>query len=144
MDMIYPIGSYYITESNDLNTAAKMATKFGGTWAQLDAGRFLEAVTSGAGSNKNAGLPNIKGTFYAARSFMGETASETSASGAFSKEFINSGSKNNLSWGGSNRQCYLYFNAHSSNSIYSDDVTTVQPKSRTVYIYRRTALAGGA
>lgn len=58
-DYLYPVGSYYITESSELNTVAKMNAHFGGEWIALDAGRFLEAGTSVA--NKEAGLPNITG-----------------------------------------------------------------------------------
>ena len=135
MDMIYPVGSYYITESSDLDTVAKMNAKFGGTWVQLDAGRFLESVTSGAGGNKDAGLPNITGTFIKAAWF-----SQGGQDGAF----VNAGLKeskttafNNSSGNGAG----IKFDASRSSSIYGKS-NTVQPKSRTVYIYRRKALAG--
>ena len=134
MDMIYPVGSYYITESSDLNTKEKMATKFGGTWEQLDDGRFLEAVTGGAGSDKPAGLPNITGTFCG-----GDTDIK---SGAFTSS-VGNGSKVGS---GSAQFRTFTFNANSGASvkgIYGNS-NTVQPKSRTVYIYRRTALAGAA
>ena len=131
MDMIYPVGSYYITESSDLNTAAKMATKFGGTWAQLDDGRFLEAVTGGAGSDKSAGLPNITGTFAG-----GDLPTATGA-------FTDLGQNGSKVGAGSAQFRNKSFDASRSSSIYGNS-TTVQPKSRTVYIYRRTALAGAA
>lgn len=38
-----------------------MNAYFGGTWERLEDGRFLEAGSSI--SNKDAGLPNIEGTF---------------------------------------------------------------------------------
>lgn len=156
VDLIYPIGSYFITESSNFNTVTKVANHFGGTWVRIEDGRFLEACSSSPGTDKSAGLPNIKGMLYNARGFMGEKASETSTNGALSKQWIGSGSLNNLSWAGSNRQSYLYFNASEGdcgtdtssqttptytskeNSVYGKS-TTVQPKSRTVYIYRRTA-----
>ena len=139
-----------------INTTTKVANHFGGTWVRIEAGRFLEACSSSPGTDKSAGLPNIKGMLYNARGFMGERDSETSTNGALSKQWINGGSYNNLSWGGANRQSYLYFNASEGdcgtdttsqttptytgkdNSVYGKS-TTVQPKSRTVYIYRRTA-----
>lgn len=35
MNMLYPVGSYYITESSDLNTVDKMNAYFGGTWERI-------------------------------------------------------------------------------------------------------------
>ena len=34
-DLMYPVGSYYITESEELNTVEKMNAFFGGTWEQI-------------------------------------------------------------------------------------------------------------
>ena len=34
-DLMYPVGSYYITESDELNTVEKMNAFFGGTWEQI-------------------------------------------------------------------------------------------------------------
>lgn len=34
-DLMYPVGSYYITESYELNTVEKMNAFFGGTWEQI-------------------------------------------------------------------------------------------------------------
>lgn len=45
VDMIYPIGSLYITTS-----AINPSILFGGTWAQLTGDAYLKVVTSGAGS----------------------------------------------------------------------------------------------
>lgn len=148
MDMIYPVGSYYITESSDLNTAAKMATRFGGTWAQLDAGRFLEAVTSGAGSNKNAGLPNITGRLTRNGSsgdygmlWREQNNYQIKSSGGIVATRIYGGTINGgaAAVGGYE----LSLDASKGGSTLYGASDTVQPKSRTVYIYRRTALAGG-
>lgn len=35
MNMLYPVGSYYITESSDLDTVDKMNAYFGGTWERI-------------------------------------------------------------------------------------------------------------
>lgn len=131
LDFVYPVGSYFITESPNYDTVAKVQAHFGGTWVQLDAGRFLEACTSGAGTPKNAGLPNIKGS-------IGDVmAGEGSASGAFQQDIVGTlniyKTKNSEYWKNIN------LDASRSSSIYKDSVTTVQPKSRTVYMYRRTA-----
>lgn len=48
LDFIYPIGSYFITESSNLNTVEKVQNHFGGTWTRVE-GRFLYGSSS-AGS----------------------------------------------------------------------------------------------
>ena len=58
-----PVGHYLITENANLSTVAQVQARYGGTRVQLEAGRFLEAAPIGAGSNKDAGLPNITGYF---------------------------------------------------------------------------------
>lgn len=143
LDFVYPVGSYFITESSNFNTVAKVQAHFGGTWTQLDAGRFLEAVTSGAGSNKAAGLPNITGTvdgnnwgLYNAGQFTGTGALWQLSQGSYD------GSRTQ-----SDARCMkVHFDASKGevhSGTYRNDVygksDTVQPKSRTVYMYRRTA-----
>ena len=137
-DYLYPVGSYYITESSELNTVEKMNTHFGGEWVSLDAGRFLEAGTSI--SNKEAGLPNITGVTTDNFHYGGDTHGENS--GCFK---IDDSLPRAMKLG-SGTGVGLYhtrFNANLSNSIYGKS-NTVQPKSRVVYIYRRTKLGGGA
>lgn len=147
LDFVYPVGSYFITESADYNTVAKVQAHFGGTWVQLDAGRFLEAVTSGAGSNKDAGLPNIKGTLGGDTGSTNYMVSGTRnggqpyTAGAFAV-IANVGIGGFGNGNGYSRGHTITFNAATgatTSGIYSDSVTTVQPKSRTVYMYRRTA-----
>lgn len=77
-----------------------------------------------------AGLPNIKGQFRA------YTYQSGVPEGAFSSSTYNA----NATQGGT-AQNYNYvtfsFNAHSSNNIYDDNITTVQPKSyRFMYIIK--------
>lgn len=40
IDYIYPVGSYFITESSSFNTVEKVQAHFGGTWAKVT-GAFL-------------------------------------------------------------------------------------------------------
>lgn len=104
---------------------------------RVDSGYFLEATTSSSsvGGTVSAGLPNISGAITnIGAQVEGESVT---ASGAISI------SGNQSSWTGhpSGTGYYLTsikFNASSSNSVYGKS-TTVQPKSRTVYMYRRTA-----
>ncbi len=48
LDFIYPVGSYFITANDNLNTAPKVANHFGGTWVQITE-KFIYASTT-AGS----------------------------------------------------------------------------------------------
>ena len=49
LDFCYPIGSYFITDSSNFDTTAKVIAHFGGTWEQITADAYLKAVTSNAG-----------------------------------------------------------------------------------------------
>lgn len=93
----------------------------------LTGGRFIEGRSS-SGTYKDAGLPNIKGrSSMPASSYAGHPASSI-ATGAFSAE---SQFYSNTRSGEDVQHFYVNFNAHNSNSIYSDSVSTVQPKSMT-------------
>ena len=92
---------------------------------KADDGRFIEGSTT-AGTAKNAGLPNITGGpvgVMVHKSYIPN-------SGALTVQ--TSGNLRDAPTGN-----YLYsdskisFNATLSNSVYADDVTTVQPKSLT-------------
>lgn len=89
-------------------------------------GRFLEGVTSGAGTMKAPGLPNITGYFYGH-----DVQMEWDAGGAMQKRLKGSwndagGSYHANWWSGVN------FNASWSSAIYGAS-NTVQPASYTVY-----------
>lgn len=82
-------------------------------------GRFIEGDSSN-GTYKDAGLPNIKGTFN------GGDQTNNNYSGAFYK--ISSTTPGN---GDSAADNLWGFDASRSSAIYKDNVTTVQPKSLT-------------
>ena len=135
-DKIFPIGAYFSTEGtfNPNNV-------FAGEWGELPQGTFLEAAGSGgtAGVNHEAGLPNIKGAWRRGSVNENTVASGGSLSGAFYPV----GSKYAYPTIGNAQQSYdgylsLGFDASKSNSIYKDGVTTVQPKSITAHIWKRT------
>lgn len=143
VNLIYPVGSYFITESSNFNTVAKVQAHFGGTWVQIESGRFLEACSSSAGTHKSAGLPNITGAvdgnnwgLAQADTWAGTGALWQLSKGTQDASTTKSGSK-----------CWkVHFDASKGevhSGTYRNDVygksDTVQPKSRTVYIYRRTA-----
>lgn len=55
VDLIYPIGSYFITESSNYDTTTKVANHFGGTWEKVQ-GKFLLGATEGS---EQADLANL-------------------------------------------------------------------------------------
>lgn len=83
--------------------------------------RFPQGNTT-VGTKKSAGLPNIKG------SITGFYGSASSSSGALS----GTQTSGTAGSGSSYHKYTLSFNAHSSNSIYSDSISTVQPPALTL------------
>lgn len=132
VDLIYPTGSYFITDQ--LKTAADVKAHFGniGEWEPLDEGTFLEA-TKVTPTKHNPGLPNIKGSanIYA-------YDFNNNKDGCFTNSWVWSSSAGGGGTVGNAGK--LEFNANTGavqSGIYRDDCYTVQPKSQTVYIYRR-------
>lgn len=113
-----------------------MNAHFGGTWERLEDGRFLEAGSSI--SNKDAGLPNITGSFEikGAASGMSNLDATSNSSGSF----IKMGEVYHYPFTGTNKT-YSGFDGYTFDASKSSDIygksTTVQPKSRVVYIYKR-------
>lgn len=134
-DFIHPVGSYYETS----DTAFDPNVTWGGTWEQVESGRFLQATTdtSKVGDTVNAGLPNITGSVQPAhgKSVWVETVG---GSGAFYNYSYatNCGVLSYSSTAGGNNS--IAFDASRSNSIYGNS-TTVQPPSILVFIWHRTA-----
>ncbi len=122
---LYPIGSYYITES-DLDPS----TIFDGTWVKKGQGRCLWGAddTYKAGEVIPAGLPNITGTFDG--NVNDGTARKTGA--FYTKDYSSYGADGD-SGGGT-----VGFDASRSNAIYGKS-TTVQPPALAVNIWVRTA-----
>lgn len=134
-DFIHPVGSYYETS----DTAFDPNVTWGGTWEQVESGRFLQATTdtSKVGDTVNAGLPNITGSVQPGhgKSVWVETVG---GSGAFYNYSYatNCGVLSYSSTAGGNNS--IAFDASRSNSIYGNS-TTVQPPSILVFIWHRTA-----
>ena len=140
---IYPVGSIYI----GTQATCPMGT-YVGTWTLVSSGKALWTGDGSAGNGSNitngvdytsttgatntisAGLPNIKGS-------IGANVTWASNSGAFTTS--GAGSEPH-GWDGSASTRMQYnFDASLSNSIYSDNVTTVQPPAYVVNVWRRTA-----
>ena len=117
-----PVGSIYIsTKSTD------PADLFGGSWAPIESGRYLKAITSGAAGPGKAGLPNITGRIdsLTGASYL---PNDVGTSGAL-KSTVSAGSHNVAGQSSSKYSCvYIDFDASKSgtDSLYGKD-TTVTP-----------------
>lgn len=121
---VYPVGSIYLSVNS-----TSPASLFGGSWTQIGEGYALWTAISGAGNTISAGLPNIKGDteFHANKGTR--TGALTMDGGGYAVAW-----QNNTWWSGSG----VSLNASRYNSIYSDNVSTVQPPAYKVYAWRRT------
>ena len=106
----------------------ELVAVLGGTQLPNLIDRFLQGAAT-AGTYKEAGLPNIEGTFYAGKTYHGGTT----ADGVFYTK--NEGSPSNGYAAGENASSIkTYFNASRSSSIYGNS-NTVQPPAYTAKIY---------
>lgn len=139
IDLIYPVG---------IVVAVAKDTRPGflsyGTWREVDPGRFLQSVASGAGAKVEAGLPNITGGIY--NDYYNDAGSNTGgewaglrAEGALQTEAstTNQGIAGSP-WTGGKIMKSITVDASRSNAIYGKS-TTVQPPAYTVHYYERTA-----
>ena len=106
----------------------ELVAVLGGTQLPNLIDRFLQGSAT-AGTYKEAGLPNIEGTFYAGKTSPGGTI----ADGVFYTK--NEGLPSAGYAAGSNASSIkTYFNASRSNAIYGNG-GTVQPPAFTTKIY---------
>lgn len=129
-DTIWPVGSIYF----GMMETCPLAALFG-TWVKISAGRVIQGAdeTNPAGTIKEAGLPNITGTFGAGNSTGFVTTSN--ATGAFQNEAASySSCINSQNASGCNKK----FDASLSSSIYGNS-DTVQPPALFVNIWQRIA-----
>lgn len=132
-DVLYPVGSIYITTASTCPVA-----NYVGTWETISAGRILQQVVSGqsAGDYRSAGLPNITGT----HTIVG--AKYLAADGCFQKQNASSNT-----WTDSHdregKDRIVKLDASKSNSVYGSSTSTVdqpvQPNTLLVNIFKRTA-----
>ena len=147
VDLVYPVGSYFITESSDFDTVAKVQAHFGGTWVQVK-GRFLYGSTSAGtqGGSNDAKVISHSHTFTG-NAITGHTGVEVDITGAPSGAFSTGNSNiykracngtSGVRYDGYN----CYFNATPSGTISTEGESATganMPAYRTVYMYRRTA-----
>lgn len=135
LEAIYPVGAIYIGTTTTCPIASLL-----GTWEIVAKDK---ALWTGDGTNANttidAGLPNVKGNAdIGAVSGTSWGMAITNTSGAIgaksTSQYVSYSSSTTP-----NGYSGLVFNASQSNSIYSDDVDTVQPPAYVVNVWRRTA-----
>lgn len=103
-----------------------------GEWIKLADGTFIEAGSTT--KDTPAGLPNIRGAVQP----VIVCKDNFGASGALaSTHQVQTYWDSNKGDSYQGKQYYLDFNANDYSKVYKDDCTTVQPKSRTAYIYYR-------
>lgn len=155
VDLIYPIGSYFITESSSYNTAAKVAAHFGGTWTQVT-GRFLYGSSSAGsiGGSNDATLVSHNHTFTGTKvsssfGYVGNTRNNmtdyTSTDGAGNQIFTRSSKQTGAYYGGGGRgnndEAVIKWTYQPTGTISTEGSSATNanmPAYRTVYMYRRT------
>lgn len=130
VDMVYPVGSVYMSVSS-----TKPEFMNYGTWEALPSARCLETASDGhaGGTTIDAGLPNITGHYA---SPVAGNYQET-LSGCF---YDSKGAWNNYKGGAypNYTPWDIAFSASRCSSIYGNS-NTVQPNSYIVNAWRRTA-----
>ena len=130
IDLIYPVGSIYITEKADFDPN----TSWGGTWVKTAVNRVLQGTDTAnkVGATVEAGLPNIVG---------GAGSIYLALVDNLSGPFVNKQRKENGSIEyniTSGNYAGISFDASHANSIYGNS-NTVQPPAELVFIWKRTA-----
>ena len=147
VDLVYPVGSYFITESSDFDTVAKVQNHFGGTWVQVT-GTFLYGSTSAtnSGTTSQAGekTHTLKPTEMPAHTHkvLSNNYGNANANG-----FGNGNGVRGVSgvWtnGSETKKYYLKDNNDTGQQIIENTgggkAHNNMPPYRTVYMYRRTA-----
>ena len=126
LDFIYPVGSYFITESANYDTIEKVQAHFGGTWVKLN-DRFLYA-TSGTDVGAVGGEANHTLT-------INEMPSHTHTT-AWNSMIWNDGGGNIKNPGSGTKMI-----SASTDCSYTGggQAHNNMPPYRKVYMYRRTA-----
>lgn len=133
IDLVYPIGSIYLTVSNE-TLASSPASWLGGNWELLPEGKALWTATSGAGTTIDAGLPNLTGSIDL-QNHNGNNATTTTGT-ALSLE---KGETRPTALGQtSNNKASTVINldASTQSAVYGKS-DTVQPPAYKVYAWRR-------
>lgn len=130
VDMIYPVGSIYISVNN-----TDPSVLFGGTWSAVPDGFYLRASSSDGGTLLNEKLPNVKSTTAISSYSYG-----TKTNGQYGIVEIRNAnnSAGSMAGGSGANHADYHIDLSKGNSIYEDDAH-VQPKSIKVFMWQRTA-----
>ena len=134
LDVLYPIGSIYITT----NVACPLSTLIAGsTWVLVGQDRVLQgAGTRGVvGTTLNESLPNIRGKVRNGGVNQQSYSWAMNGEGAFFNNYTSIQSK--ATTAGSQVNCGVDFDASRSSPTYQDNAP-VQPDAYLVNIFRRT------
>ena len=139
IDFFYPIGSVYMSADKS-KTKADFPFMAYGTWEEVPANLCLQIGTaSEAGTQRSAGLPNIRGEIwqdYEHGILGGIHGSEKCYEGAFT--FGKHSVQNSCTWANYGDSKSIGFDASLSNPIYGAS-DTVQPPAYMVRAWVRTA-----
>ena len=136
LELLYPVGAVYIGTMG----TCPLATLGIGSWEKIAEDQVLQGSSSNhsAGSTLSAGLPNIKGQITGTDStWAGAVICSPTSTGAFTLETLKTSVVNTSNANSYTKNCEINFSASDSNSIYSDDINTVQPPAFVVNIWRR-------
>lgn len=139
LNIVMPVG-YVMCVRNNIN----YTNYCGFVWQKLPTDKVLWSASSVGTITEDtieAGLPNIKGNLggggdYKFTSYSTTQNVKAAASGAFSTAY-NTHVGGYGSGGGYSVKQDIIFNANSSNSIYKDNVTTVQPPAIKAVFWQR-------
>lgn len=136
LDMVHPVNSIIEIEDDTFDPNVYYAGT-DSVWERLPDGYVLWSASSGAGETIAAGLPNITGEYVVPNQFT--THDNPTVSGAITA--INGDTEYyiNIASAPARRIKGFSFNANNSNSIYRDDINTVQPPARKTCMWKRTA-----
>ena len=136
-DLMYPVGSYYITESDELNTVAKMNAFFGGTWEQVT-DRFLYGSTSaGTEGGEASHSHDLGNNGYAKVAFGWESETNRLMMSLKSVDPYVTNTYNGASyWPDPTGTTYRGSNYMATTLGGTTDSKTTLPPYRTVYMYR--------
>lgn len=142
LNLFYPVGTVYISADKS-KTKADLPFMAYGIWEELPANLCLQTcIASEAGTQRSAGLPNIKGTANIRSGVnIDNNILASNKNGAITCTIQDS----SFTWyshivtsGGQNKLDTLSFNASDSNPIYGKS-STVQPPAYMVRAWVRTA-----
>lgn len=142
LDLFYPVGTVYISADKS-KTKADFPFMWYGAWEEVPANLCLQTGNaSEAGTQRSAGLPNIKGT---ANIRSGSNIDNNILASIKNGAITCTNQDSSFTWNsyiatenGQNKLDTLSFNASNSNPIYGKS-STVQPPAYMVRAWVRTA-----